>query len=166
MWDFQIYDRCLSIMYHILLFYCFNYFLEYYLFIIRLYICNKEWSWNMNYIVYMSELNTVSYNEWIGYLILGTKQYHGADRRIATTEKVYLSGGMIDDSACDFSKGCYRIPKGCTYGTDCDVLVTWQDRGDSFYFEMDYVIDPNLGTDVWAAIGFSDDHRMVNGNKV
>lgn len=67
----------------------------------------------------------------------------------------------IDTSGCGDTKGCYREPQDCVYGTNCDVLVTWKDNGDHFLFETDYVIDSTFGDHFWSAVGFSYDQNMV-----
>ncbi len=92
----------------------------------------------------------------------GLKRYHRPSPSISDS-KIHFVGNVppIDSSECGISKGCYSLPTGCTYSKDCDVLFTWQDIGDSFYFEMDSVIDPALGTNVWAALGFSQTADMV-----
>ena len=55
---------------------------------------------------------------------------------------------------CGESKGCLRIPSGCTQ-PDCDFLATYQSKGKEVTFEL-------FGRDVdWVSIGFNNAKSMV-----
>ena len=55
---------------------------------------------------------------------------------------------------CGESKGCLRIPSGCTQ-PGCDFLATYQSQGEHVTFEL-------YGRDIdWVAIGFNDAKSMV-----
>ena len=60
----------------------------------------------------------------------------------------------ISMDGCGETKGCYRNPKGCSE-VECDVAVTWQDKGNTILFEL------SADTDGWVAVGFSEDKKMV-----
>ncbi len=94
------------------------------------------------------------------YLFTGTKRKHTNPPAVSPYKVDLGSIGYIDISGCGDIKGCLFVPDDCVYGTNCDVLVTWQDQPNLVHFEMDYVIDP-AHTNVWAALGFSDDTQMV-----
>ena len=59
----------------------------------------------------------------------------------------------IDTSSCGESKGCLRLPAGCT--TQCDHLVTWRQDGDDIQMELE------AGTPGWIAVGFTKVQDMV-----
>ncbi|XP_074646083.1 putative ferric-chelate reductase 1 homolog [Tubulanus polymorphus] len=65
---------------------------------------------------------------------------------------------QIDTSTCGVSKGCFRVPDGCSF-TNCDYLLTYKANGNDIDFELSSKVISGT-TAPYVAIGFSSDAKM------
>lgn len=67
----------------------------------------------------------------------------------------FQKGKFSQDTECGKTKGCYSdCAKGCTFE------VAWEDKGTAVTFTMRS--DLQSQSNVWTAIGLSQDTKMVN----
>lgn len=68
------------------------------------------------------------------------------------------AGKFTQDPKCGSTKGCYTdCAQSCTFE------VAWEDKGTAVTFTIRYDLESK--TDVWAAIGISEDMKMVSLNR-